>query len=411
MIMASPFAFVPQAALGAFALCSMIGELGAATLQHSEKEVLYLRRDHISTCARIDPSTGHRLEVIPLFEAVQMGNLSNPWMGRFYYAGRTGFSPRMMFCGLNPADGSTDSVVPIGIKGGTSFTVVDCHPVTGQFWGSIEHKLFKHDWSTNSWTLVGTITGTQFGGVSAIGISRDGTCYVHDYSNPIAFFYKLDLQTAHATLIASIPMSPGNFSDLAFDSQNRMWATYVDGGPKRGVYTIDLQAQTATKMFVDQLDLEILSGASLTFMNDSPARGYCSPAPDASGCVPSLAWSGFADAYSRKGYKLTATGVRNNLFGVLLYGTNGPASRPFLGGTLCLAPPYSIGPVVHSGGSSGAGIDCTGTFEVDFNSIMYQNGLTNLAGTLVQAQWIGREGSPSGSGTHTMSSAVEFSVF
>lgn len=93
---------------------------------------------------------------------------------------------------------------------------------------------------------------------------------------------------------------------------------------------------------------------------------YCTAKQNSKGCNPNLAWSGsYPSASAGSGFVVRAWSLIAQVPGLFLYGTNGPQSLPFHGGTLCVAPPLTRLPVGTTGGSS---TGCFGALEVDFNA-------------------------------------------
>jgi hypothetical protein len=92
----------------------------------------------------------------------------------------------------------------------------------------------------------------------------------------------------------------------------------------------------------------------------------------------------------------------------LFYGTGGPASSPFQGGTLCVLAPIRRTASQSSGGTIGPD-DCSGTFSYDFNALL-RSGSDNLlgAGSTVHAQWWSRD--PADPFTTSLSGGIRFLV-
>ncbi|MEO6708264.1 MAG: S8 family serine peptidase, partial [Planctomycetota bacterium] len=86
---------------------------------------------------------------------------------------------------------------------------------------------------------------------------------------------------------------------------------------------------------------------------------YCTAKVNSLGCTPQIAASGSPSASAPSGFVVSASSVRNQRAGVLLYGFTGRAALPFGGGTLCLAGSLRRSAVVNSGGSP-SGDDCSG---------------------------------------------------
>jgi hypothetical protein len=131
---------------------------------------------------------------------------------------------------------------------------------------------------------------------------------------------------------------------------------------------------------------------------------YCTSQTSTAGCTPSIGWTGTPSASAGSGFLITASGVQQSQFGLMIYGTNGPAANPFNGGTLCMVAPLRT-PVQNSGGTP----PCGGSFSLDFNAFIA--GSTNPAlvvGAQVQAQYWSRDpGAPGGS---NLSDALSFVI-
>ncbi|MBI5431838.1 MAG: FG-GAP repeat protein [Planctomycetes bacterium] len=134
---------------------------------------------------------------------------------------------------------------------------------------------------------------------------------------------------------------------------------------------------------------------------------YCTAKTNSQGCSPTMAWTGFPSASNPNPFDLTCAQVLNLKWGLLFYGM-APASFPFQGGTLCVAPPIERTTVQNSFGS-GSGQNCTGTYTYDMNARI-QSGLDpNLvAGAAGFAQYWSRD--PADPFTTSLSNAVEFHI-
>jgi len=165
---------------------------------------------------------------------------------------------------------------------------------------------------------------------------------------------------------------------------------------------------------------DIASGGSLDVnLNGIPDECesvvYCTAKVNSLGCTPQISAAGAASATASSGMSISATNIMNNKSGLLFYGVSGRASSPFSGGTLCVATPVKRTPGAFSGGSP-SGSDCSGTFAIDFNA--FARGLLggaplaalSVPGTLVDAQWWGRDPGFSAPDNITLSAGVEFSV-
>ncbi len=335
------------------------------------------------------------------------------WHNRMFGVGRTpNNNPGVLFVfERDVGDGSYEILASLN-QFFLAPNTIDVNPVTGRMYGIFDDILFEIDPDSGRLFTVGPITGALPGGLDAMGFSHDGTCYVPsgaDGPTGQTIFYSINLQTAQASAIGGITFGPGSINDLAFDEHGDMWVSFDSGPPARsGFYKIDLMTMTAQRMFPD-LWTETTSGApvGIAFLRDSPSHQYCAPKTNSLGCAPVLAAEGIVSPYSRKGFQISATNVRNQTAGVLLYSAGGPTSVPFLGGNLCVTPPYQSSAIVSSGGSSLHHQDCSGRWEVDFNSILYGQS-SWLPGMRVQAQFFGRDPGFDPPGAVALTQAVDF---
>ena len=139
---------------------------------------------------------------------------------------------------------------------------------------------------------------------------------------------------------------------------------------------------------------------------------YCTAKTNSLGCVPTIAFSGgmAASFSSPSSFDLSASQVINHKNGLLFYGTSGRANIPFLGATLCSAPPLGRTTVQGSGGNPPPN-DCSGTFTFDFNAwIQGGNDPFLTVGSKVNGQFWSRDPQiPDGTGS-SLTDAVEFDV-
>jgi hypothetical protein len=106
------------------------------------------------------------------------------------------------------------------------------------------------------------------------------------------------------------------------------------------------------------------------------------------GCVPAIGFVGLPSQSGADNFYVTASNVRNQKFGMMLWSLT-QDSHPFFGGTLCLHNPIKRTPGQNSGGSV-SGNDCTGTYAYHFTqSYMLQQLLG--ANTTVYAQFWSRD--------------------
>jgi hypothetical protein len=135
---------------------------------------------------------------------------------------------------------------------------------------------------------------------------------------------------------------------------------------------------------------------------------YCTAKTSSQGCTPSISANGTASASSTQPCWISVAEVPAQTIGLFVYGLNGPAELPFLGGTLCLQPPLTRTPAQTTGGDP-QGAPCSGALSLDVNAWI-QSGVDPglVSGNLVAMQaWFRDGGDPAGAG---MSDAVAFKI-
>jgi hypothetical protein len=142
---------------------------------------------------------------------------------------------------------------------------------------------------------------------------------------------------------------------------------------------------------------------------------YCVAKLNSLGCLPAMSSSGVPSASTGSGFVIRGSNVINNKQGLLFYGVGGPASTPFQGGTLCVAPSIKRTSSVNSGGNPPPN-DCSGVFQIDMNAFaagaLGGNPLPALSvpGTLVYAQWWGRDPGFAAPSNTTLSNGLQYVV-
>ncbi len=115
---------------------------------------------------------------------------------------------------------------------------------------------------------------------------------------------------------------------------------------------------------------------------------FCASQPNSLGCLPRISFLGHPSASSGSGFTIRGEQVIAGRPGLLLYGTSGPDSLPFQGGTLCAQPPLRRTPGQISAGTG----PCAGTFVIDFAAfIAIGTDPALVAGQAVWAQWYSRD--------------------
>lgn len=143
--------------------------------------------------------------------------------------------------------------------------------------------------------------------------------------------------------------------------------------------------------------------------------GYCTAKLNSLGCTPVMSYTGVASASANSGFVVRADSVLNNKVGLLLYSTSGRGATPFAGGTLCVQAPLRRTTSASSGGNPPPN-DCSGAFAMDFNAFAAgalggtPSAALRVPGSVVRAQWWGRDpGFPAPNNT-TLSAGLEFTL-
>lgn len=227
-----------------------------------------------------------------------------------------------------------------------------------------------------------------------------------------------DATWLHRSFPSLFWQQPGGDFDATVSAQLSVdqFATYTWPSTPRVVQDVQgwLDQPASSAGWLLKLDVETVSNTTKVFgsreavaaaerpqlvIDYTPAvTAYCTAQVNSAGCTPAIGSSGLPSASAGGGFSVTLTQALNRKAGVLAYGFNGPASTPFFGGLVCVAPPLTRTPVLDSGGSA-SGSDCTGSFTLDFNARIQSGVDPALAvGAIVHLQWFTRDpGNPAGS--------------
>lgn len=136
-------------------------------------------------------------------------------------------------------------------------------------------------------------------------------------------------------------------------------------------------------------DLNFQDGGRLRIHlgNAFQPESYCTAKTNSSGCVPALTYGGCASATLGNGIQLVALNVLPNMVGIMIWSRT-PNALPFMGGTLCVAPPIiRTGPQMAA---SSTGWPCLGQYSFLFGpTYMNANGL--VVGDDVYTQYWSRD--------------------
>jgi hypothetical protein len=136
---------------------------------------------------------------------------------------------------------------------------------------------------------------------------------------------------------------------------------------------------------------------------------YCTAKTNSLGCVPAIDAQGYASPTASSGFTISAAEIRNQTHGALCFTASGRAALPFGGGTLCVASPWRRASVLPSEGTPLPFADCTGTWDLDFNTWMSTH-VALPAGLTIQCQWLGRDSGFASPYNWTLTDAMEFTL-
>jgi len=347
--------------------------------------------------ARINMRTGESLTITPAGAPTLLRAIARrPSDGKFFVA-RTlpGASASTLF-EYNPLSELFTSVGVFdmgGIVGALAFDVDNTLlAVIEPFAGNSLNRLVRINLEFSTLQIIGNL---PVSGMRGLAVSPTGVVFGYDVGLGLCV-----VDDATAAITDVNPQLAGtNLVSLCFAPQGDL-----------------IVARSSTRTVNILTGVEILgsgllgSFTSIEFFS-GPRSGvptfYCTGQLNSAGCLPSLSVEGraFPSATLGSDFLVRASKLLPGKSALFFYGTNGRASAPFLGGTLCVAGPQRRTPL----GTTTSGAGCQGLFFFDFNAHI-ASGIdpTLVAGAVVSGQvWSRDSGAPNGT---NLTNAIEFEI-
>ena len=177
----------------------------------------------------------------------------------------------------------------------------------------------------------------------------------------------------------------GVFNEVAWFSDPGLTGGFIGG-------SVDIDGATLTAGAPNDDEGAVHAGAQYVFDAFPSPTAYCTAKTNSLGCASPIGYTGCPSASQATAFRISATEVRNNVTGLLFYGTSGASETPLQGGLLCVAPTVTRTPGAFSGGSAPPVDDCSGSFVFEFNDWIASGSDPSLsAGQPVWAQFWSRD--------------------
>ncbi|MCK6445282.1 MAG: hypothetical protein L6Q99_02725 [Planctomycetes bacterium] len=116
-----------------------------------------------------------------------------------------------------------------------------------------------------------------------------------------------------------------------------------------------------------------------------PIAVYCTAKVNSQGCTPTIASAGTPSFSGPDDFFIDATSVLNYRAGMLIW-SRAPAALPFMGGTLCVAPPVKRTTLQDSAGNPGAE-DCSGSYSFHMSQSYMDEHAFGVGETIFVQYW------------------------
>jgi hypothetical protein len=133
---------------------------------------------------------------------------------------------------------------------------------------------------------------------------------------------------------------------------------------------------------------------------------YCTALISSNGCTPAMSFSGQPSLANPGAFTVTGNNLEQTQNGLMFFGTTGPDSSPFFGGTLCVSAPLYRLNVANTGGAG----TCAGALSYTLADMIAHpsGGSLVVLNAVVNAQIWTRD--PPSAGTVNLTDGIQFSV-
>jgi hypothetical protein len=280
-------------------------------------------------------------------------------------------------------------------------------PTSGLMYGLCRNSptnLYVIDPLTGASTLIGDTGGAVRTGLAC---SATGQLYAAELDGKL---WRIDKTTAAVTLVGG----NGGMSlveDATINSAGELFFTDFFGS----INKVDLATGINTPVGNSGLGAGLL-GIAEESNGCPPLANYCTAKLNSLGCLPAISATGTPSATAGSGFVIHGANLRNQKPGLLIYTNAGRAAIAFQGGILCLNSPIRRSIGLSSGGSPLPTADCSGAYQIDMNTFAV-GGLggtpaayLQVQGTVVDAQFWGRDPGFPAPNNSTLTGGIEFTV-
>ena len=391
---------------------------------------------NLSAIYTLDTATGASTHVwdLPNIYAYAGGLVYDRASDSFFLIGSTVSNSESRLFQVGRTTGVITAFPPMGPTLNLSSSAgLAMHPTTGVLYASGQNgfqssALFTIDKNTGVPTLIGQCGGqccvAPFGfNINGLGFRSDGVLFANGFAltdvpvnGAYSQLFTIDLGTGLATHVGPHGINVGRqlaYSDLAFGADGTLYSMGSTSPSTSGLYTVD--PLTGAASVIGNMTHSLGSDGGLTFVPDGVPTPYCTAKVNSLGCTPGISGAGLSSAGAGSGFVITGSNVINNKPGLLLYTNGGKAAVPFAGGLLCIGTPVRRTIGLTSGGNPPPN-DCSGVYSIDLNAFAVgalggtPQAFLTLPGTVVNAQFWGRDSGFVAPDNASLSNALQFEI-